>query len=171
MVRVRSWRVSIRPRCSASIDRQGRYAYGQQPAMAQWNLARLAEALLPVLDARDIDVVERVEQVVAGFAVRFDRHWTGQLRAKLGLAAEEPDDRALADDFLQLLQREKVDFTLAFRLPVRRHHGAGCRTARPVRTGAPGALGLAGALAPAHGPGGKDLCRTAPQRRGRSIPS
>ena len=46
-----------------------------------------------------IDVVERVEQVVAGFAVRFDRHWTGQLRAKLGLAAEEPDDRALADDF------------------------------------------------------------------------
>ncbi len=100
----------------SSIDRQGRYAYGQQPAMAQWNLARLAEALLPVLDARDIDVVERVEQVVAGFAVRFDRHWTGQLRAKLGLAAEEPDDRALADDFLQLLQREKVDFTLAFRL-------------------------------------------------------
>lgn len=50
----------------SSIDRQGRYAYGQQPAMAQWNLARLAEALLPVLDARDIDVVERVEQVVAG---------------------------------------------------------------------------------------------------------
>ena len=140
----------------SSIDRQGRYAYGQQPAMAQWNLARLAEALLPVLDARDIDVVERVEQVVAGFAVRFDRHWTGQLRAKLGLAAEEPDDRALADDSCSCCSG-KGGLHAGVPPPVRRHHGAGCRTARPVRTGAPGALGLAGALAPAHGPGGKDL--------------
>ena len=65
--RVRSWRVSIRPRCSARSTVRGRYAYGQQPTMAQWNLARLAEALLPVLDARDIDVVEQVEQVVARF--------------------------------------------------------------------------------------------------------
>ena len=140
--------------------------------MAQWNLARLAEALLPVLDARDIDVVERVEQVVAGFAVRFDRHWTGQLRAKLGLAAEEPDDRALADDFLQLLQREKVDFTLAFRLPCptpSRGRMPHCTTqprtgsARRSRTG-----WRAGASA---WPGREGPCRTAPQRRGRSIPS
>ncbi len=68
------------------IDRQGRYAYGQQPAMAQWNLARLAEDVAAVLvDARDIDVVERVEQVVAGFAVRFDRHCKRAAARQAGL--------------------------------------------------------------------------------------
>ncbi len=99
----------------SSIDRHGRYAYGNQPAIAQWNLARFAEALLPLLDTRDPEPLSRVNDIVAAFAGRFDRYWTEQLRHKLGLRAVEEADRALADDFLQLLFLHRVDFTLAFR--------------------------------------------------------
>lgn len=106
----------------SSIDRQG-----DMPTASSrpWRMepARLAEALLPVLDARDIDVVERVEQVVYGFAVRFDRHWTGQLRAKLGLAAEEPDDRALGGRLPAAAAAGKGGLHAGVPPPVRRHHG------------------------------------------------
>lgn len=99
----------------SSIDRQGRYAFGNQPAIAQWNLARLAEALLPIVDHRDTDAVQQIGDVVEGFVARFQRHWTQVLRRKLGLHQEETEDRTLADGFLLLLHRHRVDFTLAFR--------------------------------------------------------
>ena len=98
----------------SSIDTSGRYTYGQQPVIAQWNLARFAEALLPLFD-EDVELAaERVNGAVEAFAERFDFHWTAVLKAKLGLVGADADARALADDYLTLLHVHRVDFTLGF---------------------------------------------------------
>lgn len=108
----------------SSIDHGGRYAFGNQPAVARWNIARLAEALLPlVADADDAasvrHAVERATAVVDAFPARFDAALRAGQRAKLGLQHDAPadaqNDAALADDWLALLQRERADFTLAWR--------------------------------------------------------
>ncbi len=99
----------------SSIDRNGRYAYANQPPIAQWNLARLAEALLPLVDATPAAAVERVTPVVQGFAARFERHWLAVMRAKLGLAEAEEGDAELAQALLDRMQAEGLDFTLTFR--------------------------------------------------------
>ena len=119
----------------SSIDHQGRYAYGNQPRIAQWNLARLAEALLPLIvpegRADDEAAVERAvadaTAVIETFPARFDAALRAGQRAKLGLRARpatpadappvagEDAAAALADDWLALLQRQQVDHTLAWR--------------------------------------------------------
>jgi uncharacterized protein YdiU (UPF0061 family) len=100
----------------SSIDRQGRYAYGNQPGIGQWNLARLAETLLPLLHTDADQAVALASEVVNSFPERFQRHWRAELRRKLGLQDERPDDDVLASDWLALLQTERIDFTLAHRL-------------------------------------------------------
>jgi uncharacterized protein YdiU (UPF0061 family) len=96
----------------SSIDHLGRYAYGNQPGIAQWNLARLAETLLPLID-EDVDAaVEAATDVLTSFAATYSRHWAQGMAAKLGLAAPEPD---LATDLLELLRAQHVDFTTFFR--------------------------------------------------------
>jgi uncharacterized protein YdiU (UPF0061 family) len=99
----------------SSIDRNGRYAYANQPPIAQWNLARLAEALLPLVDETPAAAVERVTPVVQGFAARFERHWLAVMRAKLGLASAEAEDAELAQALLDRMQAEGLDYTLTFR--------------------------------------------------------
>ncbi len=99
----------------SSIDRQGRYAYGNQPAIAQWNLARLAETLLPLLHSDPDQAVALATEVVNGFPARYQHHWRAGLRRKLGLLTELPDDDALVRDWLDLLQAQRADFTLAHR--------------------------------------------------------
>ncbi len=99
----------------SSIDVQGRYAYGNQPAIAQWNLARLAEALLPLIDADRTRAIEEAQAALAHFAARFDHHRLRGLRAKLGLVAEEPDDAALAEALLTWMHDAGADFTNTFR--------------------------------------------------------
>lgn len=98
----------------SSIDTSGRYAYGRQPLMAQWNLARLGEALLPLIHADTNIAVEQTNEAVQAFAKRFDSVWTAVLRSKLGLNNSGDDDRNLANDYLTLLQEHRIDFTLAF---------------------------------------------------------
>jgi len=101
----------------SSIDRGGRYAFGNQPHAARWNLARLAETLLPML-AEDTDhAVGLATGVLEAFQSRFLSHLRAGQRAKLGLQHAEPDDAdaALADDWLALLQAGKVDHTSAWR--------------------------------------------------------
>jgi serine/tyrosine/threonine adenylyltransferase len=100
----------------SSIDHAGRYAYGQQPTIAQWNLARLAEALLPLIDD-DVDAaVEAATEAVRAFAGRYRHHWRRGMRAKLGLVSDggEGDD-ALVEGLLTLLYEQEVDLTSAFR--------------------------------------------------------
>jgi len=99
----------------SSIDHGGRYAYGNQPSIAQWNLARLAEAMLPLFD-RDADrAVERATSALDRFPGLFEQHWLDGMRAKLGLFTQEDGDKALVDDLLAWMQRRSADFTNTFR--------------------------------------------------------
>jgi uncharacterized protein YdiU (UPF0061 family) len=99
----------------SSIDHGGRYAYGNQPATAHWNLARLAEALLPLFDA-DLDRgVERARAVLERFPRSFEQRWLDGMRAKLGLFTSEDEDAALVADLLAWMQRNGADFTNTFR--------------------------------------------------------
>ena len=99
----------------SSIDRNGRYAYGNQPQIAQWNLARLAEALLPLLHADEKQAVEIANAAIEGFKTTFERHWLNGMRAKLGLFTEEAEDRTLIETLLTWMRDQKADFTNTFR--------------------------------------------------------
>ncbi len=99
----------------SSIDYAGRYAYGNQPAAAQWNLARLAETLLPLLDEQPDAAVEMATSVLGGFADRFQQAMDPGMNAKLGLPASGAADRELVTDLLALLHGQRVDFTGFFR--------------------------------------------------------
>jgi uncharacterized protein YdiU (UPF0061 family) len=99
----------------SSIDAAGRYAYGNQPRIAAWNLARLAEALLPLLAGQTEPAVAAAEAALEGFAPAFETAYRDGLRRKLGLAADEPDDLALASGLLAAMADNQADFTLTFR--------------------------------------------------------
>ena len=99
----------------SSIDVQGRYAYGNQPAIAQWNLARLAEAMLPLLADSQEAAVARANAALDAFADDFEHHWHAGLRAKLGLFDQAPGDNELATDLLAWMQRRGADFTNTWR--------------------------------------------------------
>ena len=99
----------------SSIDHGGRYAYGNQPGIAQWNLARLAEAMLALIDPDTDKAVSAATEVLGSFVERFHRHWAEGVRAKLGLVDARPDDDAMVNDLLKLLERDQVDFTSFFR--------------------------------------------------------
>jgi uncharacterized protein YdiU (UPF0061 family) len=97
----------------SSIDEQGRYAFGNQPAVLQWNLARLAEAVLPLLHEDQEQAVALAVQAVDGFAARYDAAWSADMRAKLGLSAQL-DDGVLAPlvlDLLALMSDNHLDHT------------------------------------------------------------
>jgi serine/tyrosine/threonine adenylyltransferase len=99
----------------SSIDSHGRYAYGNQPHAAAWNLARFAETLLPLIDASPEKAVEIASEALSVFGTRFKEAWLDGLRRKLGLSLRRDDDQALAEDILQIMQRNQADFTLTFR--------------------------------------------------------
>ena len=99
----------------SSIDRNGRYAYGNQPHIAQWNLARLAEALLPLLGQDEESSIPLANELIMSFQARFQRHWLAGMRSKLGLFTEESDDAALIEALLDWMQQAKADFTNTFR--------------------------------------------------------
>ena len=99
----------------SSIDQFGRYAYGRQPGIAQWNLARLAEALVPLIDPDEAKAVELASAAISDFAPIYHEAWLAGMRAKLGLVEDDDGDRALIGDLLDSLERTRTDFTLAFR--------------------------------------------------------
>ena len=102
----------------SSIDHQGRYAFGNQPAVTHWNLTRFAETLVPLID-EDVDVsVPKATEVLNGFAPRFQTVWLNGMRTKLGLEPSDDTkvrDEQLVDEFLELLHEQRVDFTTGFR--------------------------------------------------------
>jgi uncharacterized protein YdiU (UPF0061 family) len=99
----------------SSIDSMGRYSFSNQPAAAQWNLARFAETLLPLIDTDSGRAVESASEVIAAFPEAFERHWLAGMRAKLGFFTEEPGDLELSRAWLDLMHRNQCDYTLAFR--------------------------------------------------------
>ena len=99
----------------SSIDAQGRYAYANQPQIAQWNLARLAETLLPLIGDSEAAQLEAGKGALMGFRALFEDAYTRELGAKLGLAETRPGDLDLAHDLLDRMTRGEADFTLTFR--------------------------------------------------------
>lgn len=99
----------------SSIDRHGRYAYGNQPSIGGWNLARFAEALLPLLHEETDKAIELAQECVSAYADLYRRRWLAGMRRKLGLINEEEGDAALIDQLLTLMHRHRADFTNTFR--------------------------------------------------------
>jgi len=99
----------------SSIDHYGRYAYGNQPAMAQWNLARLAESLLPLIDDDAERAAALAMEVLNAFPAQYEAQLLRGQREKLGFSREEADDGALAEIWFAVLQAARVDFTLGWR--------------------------------------------------------
>ncbi len=99
----------------SSIDVTGRYAFANQPRIAQWNLARLAQALLPLLGDTPEAAVQVAQQAIDEFPARFETAYLAGLRQKLGLEQEEAGDRALAQELLDCMAQNAADFTLTFR--------------------------------------------------------
>jgi uncharacterized protein YdiU (UPF0061 family) len=99
----------------SSIDHAGRYAYNQQPHIAHWNLARLAEAMLPILADNEDAALEWARQAIAAFAPAFEAAYHGGLLRKLGIVAAREGDLALAHDLLGLMAEHGLDFTNTFR--------------------------------------------------------
>ena len=98
----------------SSIDAQGRYAYGNQPAIAQWNLTRLAETLLPLLHTEEDAAVALATEAIEDFGPQFHRHMLGGMRRKLGLFNEEAEDNKLVEALLAWMFKTKADFTNTF---------------------------------------------------------
>lgn len=99
----------------SSIDSNGRYAYQNQPAIGQWNLTRLAEALLPLVDTDKQAAVEQATQVLNEFPGHYHHYWLLGMRKKLGLASIEENDMQLMNQLLASLDGQHVDFTQFFR--------------------------------------------------------
>lgn len=98
----------------SSIDRGARYAFGNQPGVLKWNLARFAETLLILVDSTPDDAIAAVSAVLSTFDERYDGHYIAGLAAKLGLAGQ-PIDRVLVDDLLTLMEQHGADWTGTFR--------------------------------------------------------
>ena len=99
----------------SSIDTQGRYAYGNQPGIAQWNLARFAETLLPLVDPNQEEAVRIATAEVRAFAATYTTYWLAAMRAKLGLVTPAADDLDLVNSLFAALEGQQVDFTKFFR--------------------------------------------------------
>lgn len=100
----------------SSIDHNGRYAFGNQPRIAHWNLARFADTLLPLLDDQRDKAMAMAEDVINQFPARFEGYWREGMRHKLGLVGEQPDDASLIDALLVLMQEHAADYTNTFRV-------------------------------------------------------
>jgi Uncharacterized conserved protein len=99
----------------SSIDIYGRYAYVNQPYIAEWNLTRFAETLLPLLHVDMEQAVKLAQDAVSDFPKLYHTNWLTGMRAKLGIFNEEPEDESLIEGFLSMMQKHRADYTNTFR--------------------------------------------------------
>ena len=99
----------------SSIDKSGRYAFGNQAPIAHWNLYRFAETLLPLIHSDEGQAIVVAENLLEQFPTKFLEHWLAGMRRKLGLFNTEPDDLKLVEDLLMYMQKNKADYTNTFR--------------------------------------------------------
>lgn len=99
----------------SSIDREGRYAYGNQPYIGGWNLARFAESLLPLLHDDQEEAIKLAQNEMSTFGELYEGHWLAGMKAKLGLFNEEAQDRSLIEELLSIMQKYRADYTNTFR--------------------------------------------------------
>lgn len=98
----------------SSIDRQGRYAYGNQPRIAEWNLARFGETILPLFNDNIEKAVDMANDALSDFNKLYYEYWLSGMRAKLGMLSEENGDAELIDDLLDVMLEHKADYTNTF---------------------------------------------------------
>lgn len=103
----------------SSIDRNGRYAYNNQPAIGLWNLTRLAECLAPLFSQDEDSAVEVAKDILTGYQDIYEQYWLENMRAKLGLSTDVnknivAEDKVLIDSLLDLMEQRQADFTLTF---------------------------------------------------------
>jgi uncharacterized protein YdiU (UPF0061 family) len=99
----------------SSIDHAGRYAYGNQPSIAHWNLAGFAQTLLPLIDDDEKTAIALAQETIHTFPGRFEHFYDAGMRRKLGLAVRQEGDAVLAHDLLTRMANNGADFTLTFR--------------------------------------------------------
>ncbi len=99
----------------SSIDRDGRYSYGAQPGVMMWNLTRLVESVMPLLDSDSDRALDRAKELVDLFPGFFNSEWQRGTRAKLGLVTSEADDDALIEELLEEMAKHALDYTITFR--------------------------------------------------------
>lgn len=99
----------------SSIDVQGRYAYGNQPHIAGWNLARFSETLLPLLHVNQDEAMGLAQEAISKFKELYQQNWLGGMRKKLGIVNEEKGDEPLINSLLSMMQKYGADYTNTFR--------------------------------------------------------
>ena len=99
----------------SSIDHHGRYAYGNQPNIAQWNIACLGECLLPLIHPDRNKAIGIAEEILDSFQDKFRKYWLSGMYKKIGLTQNEPEDINLLEQLLELMKENKTDYTLTFR--------------------------------------------------------
>ncbi|MBK7842268.1 MAG: YdiU family protein [Bdellovibrionales bacterium] len=99
----------------SSIDHQGRYAFSNQPAIAQWNLGMFATCLLPFIDANEMKAMDLAKEVIHSFGEIFRSYWLAGMREKLGFDNSQNNDFSLIETLLNLMHKDRADYTLTFR--------------------------------------------------------
>jgi serine/tyrosine/threonine adenylyltransferase len=99
----------------SSIDHHGRYAFANQPVIAQWNLARLADAILPLLDEDQNKAIEVGEEIIESFNEKYEKKFHEMMKKKLGLITDETEDAVLIKELLDAMEKNKLDYTNTFR--------------------------------------------------------
>jgi uncharacterized protein YdiU (UPF0061 family) len=100
----------------SSIDRQGRYAYMNQPYIGSWNLARLAETLVPLLDVNTEKAVELANKALSKYGEKYNEYWLRNMSLKLGIKQIDTKDEALIKELLTIMDENSLDFTNTFRM-------------------------------------------------------
>ena len=98
----------------SSIDKYGRYAFSNQPPITKWNLARLAECLIPLIDKSEDYAIKLATDLIDNFKNIYEDKWLNMMRGKLGLIGEHKNDKKLATDLLNWMEKNKVDYTNTF---------------------------------------------------------
>lgn len=99
----------------SSIDVYGRYAYGNQPEIGRWNLTKFARTLLPLLSRNQDEAIDQAEEALSEYDKEFSAHWLKGMRSKLGIFNEEPQDKGLVEELLEIMKSHGADFTNTFR--------------------------------------------------------
>jgi Uncharacterized conserved protein len=99
----------------SSIDHHGRYAYGNQPNIGQWNIACLGQCLIPLINSEKNKSIEIIEEILDNFGDTFRKYWLSGMCKKIGLLKNKRNNHILLDELLYLMEKDKSDFTLTFR--------------------------------------------------------
>ena len=98
----------------SSIDKFGRYAFSNQPAIAKWNLARFAECLIPLIDENEEQAIKTATKIIDNFQNIYEQKWLNMMKSKLGLVGDNKDDLKLINSLLNWMEKNKADYTNTF---------------------------------------------------------